>query len=69
MSMSFRRIIVKEAKRQGLSGYALGKRAEPEVSMRAVQAYLAGVNDLSGERIARICEVLGLALVKQKRKG
>lgn len=64
--MSFRRIIVREAKRQGLSGYALAKLVKPPISMRAIQAYLSGDHDLSGERLARVCDALGLELVLRK---
>ena len=62
-------MIKREAKRQGLSGYALAKLVEPLVSMRMVQAYLAGDNDMAGEKVAALCDVLGLELrVAGKRK-
>ena len=60
--MSFREIIQREPKRQGLSGYALAKRVAPNLSMRMVQAYLSGSNDMVGERLALLCEALGLEL-------
>lgn len=66
--MSFRRIIRAEVARRGLSGYRVAKLAE--VSMRSVQAYLAGERDLAGERLARIAEALGLELrPRRRRKG
>ena len=68
MSMSFRKTIQREVKRQGLSGYALAKMAEPIVSMRMIQAYLRGTNDMSGERLAAICNVLGLELRLVRRR-
>jgi len=67
--MSFREIVRREVKRQGLSGYALAKRVGPRVSRRMIQAYLAGSHDLSGEKLAIICEVLGLELRPKKEGG
>ena len=67
--MSFRKIVVREAKRRGLSGYALAKLVEPHVSMRMIQAYLAGDNDLVGERIAKLCEALDLELRPKRKEG
>lgn len=58
--MSFRTIILREAERQGMSGYAIGKASgEP---IRSVQRYLSGENDLKGEKVARIAAALGLQL-------
>jgi transcriptional regulator with XRE-family HTH domain len=66
--MSFQQTIRREAKRQGLSGYAIGKRSG--VPIRTVQAYLAGDCDLMGERIAKIAAALGLGLrPTRQRKG
>ncbi|MCG3136716.1 MAG: hypothetical protein HJJLKODD_00552 [Phycisphaerae bacterium] len=59
---SFREIIIREAKRQGLSCYAIGKLTQPVVRMRAIQKYFAGDADLSGERLQAVCRVLGLEL-------
>jgi len=64
--MSFRKTIQAEVKRQGLSGYRVGKLAG--VPMRTVQAYLAEDCDLSGERVARIAEALGLELRPKGRR-
>lgn len=64
--MSFRSIILKEVERQQLSGYRLAKMAD--VPMRTVQAYLAGDCDLSGERIAKLANALGLTLRRAKAK-
>ena len=58
--MNFQSLIIKEAKRQGLSGYALARASG--VTMRSVQQYLAGTNDMNGERVARVAAVLGLEL-------
>jgi len=67
--MSFHAIITREAKRQGLSGYRIGKLSG--VPIRTVQQYLAGETDLAGRRIERIAAALGLELrpVRRKRKG
>jgi len=67
--MSFRRIIRAEVTRQGLSGYRVAQLSG--VPMRTVQAYLAGTRDLTGERVARIAEALGLELrgSRRRRKG
>ncbi len=66
--MSFRKIIQREAKQQGISGYRLAKMVGPKVvSERMVQAYLAGEADMTGERLAAICKALGLELRTRKR--
>ena len=70
--MEFRRIIEREAKRQGLSGYRIGKLSG--VPIRTVQAYLAGTTDLAGRRIEKIAAALGLELrpalrTRRKTKG
>jgi transcriptional regulator with XRE-family HTH domain len=58
--MSFQKTIKREAERQGLSGYRIGKLSG--VPIRTVQAYLAGDTDLAGRRIERIAQALGLKL-------
>jgi transcriptional regulator with XRE-family HTH domain len=66
--MSFRKIIRAEVTRQGLSGYRVAKLSG--IPMRTVQAYLAGSRDLTGERLARIVDALGLELrPRRRRKG
>lgn len=65
--MGFREIIKHEAKRQELSGYRIAKLSG--VSMRTVQAYLAGDTDLAGRRIERIAAVLGLDLRPVQRRS
>ena len=72
MGKAFRDIIRREAKRQGLSGYALAKLVAPAVSRRMVQAYLAGTYDMTGEKLQAVCEALGLELRgrgRRKQKG
>lgn len=64
--MSFRRIIRREAEQQGLSGYRIAKLSG--TPMRTVQAYLAGDRDLTGERLAKIAEALGLELRPARRR-
>jgi len=65
----FRRIIMREVKRQRLSGYRLAKLSG--VAMRTVQDYLAGESDMNGERLGKLAHALGLQLrpVKRPRKG
>lgn len=58
--MSFWEIIKAEGHRRGLSGYRIAQLSG--VPMRTVQAYLAGDCDLSGERLAKIADALGLEL-------
>ena len=68
MSMSFRKIIKCELDRRGWSAYRLAKEAG--LPIRGVQAYLAGRCDMSGERLAAVCDVLGLELKRRRgRKG
>lgn len=62
----FRKIIQKEVKRQGLSGYRIAQLTG--VPMRTVQHYLADGSDLGGEKVAKIAKVLGLELRPAKRK-
>lgn len=63
--MSFQETIKREAERQGLSGYRIGKLSG--VPIRTVQAYLSGRTDLAGRRIEKIAEALGLALRRVHR--
>ena len=65
--MSFRKIILREVQRQGLSGYRIAKLSG--VPMRTVQAYLSGTYDMVGERLAKIAAVLGLELRPAKPRG
>ena len=63
--MSFRKIILAEVSRQGLSGYRIAKLSG--LPMRTVQAYLAEDCDLTGERVAQIAATLGLDLRPKAR--
>jgi transcriptional regulator with XRE-family HTH domain len=65
--VSFRKVIQAEVKRQGLSGYRVAKVSG--VPMRTVQAYLAEDCDLTGERLAKIAEALGLELRPMRRRS
>lgn len=65
MSVSFREIVRREMKRQGLSGYRLAKLAN--LNLRGVQAYVAGERDMVGERLAKVCKALGLELKPKRR--
>ena len=65
--MLFRKIIQAEVTRQGLSGYRVAKLAG--IPMRTVQAYLAGERDLTGERLAKLADALGLELRPKRRRA
>jgi transcriptional regulator with XRE-family HTH domain len=65
--MSFRRIILAEVERQGLSGYRLA--AMSGIPMRSVQGYLAGDHDMQGERLARIAKALQLGAAPERAKA
>ncbi len=68
--MSFRKIIQREAKNQGISGYRLAKMVGPNVaSMRMIQMFLAGDADMTGERLTAICKALNLELRPRRRKS
>ena len=67
--MSFQKIIKREVKKQGLSGYALGKLTKSKVSTRMIQAYLKGDYDMVGQRLEAVCKALGLELRPKKEKG
>ncbi len=60
MTFNFRETIRREAKRRGLSGYALGKLAG--IPIRTVQDYLSESSDLAGRRLEKLCAVLNLGL-------
>lgn len=66
MNDLFRKAIMREVKRQQLSGYRLGKMSG--VPMRAVQRYVAGDADLLGARLSKVATALGLELRPVKRK-
>ena len=66
--MSFRKIIQQEVARRGWSGYRLGQ--ESGIPIRTVQQYLAGRADMTGEKLAMLCEALGLGIRPTgRRKG
>ncbi len=66
--MSFRKIVLAEIKRQGFTGYSLAKLTKPHVKMRMIQCYMAGTSDLTGERLAVVCKVLGLELKRSRER-
>ena len=66
--MSFRKVILAEVERRGLSAYRVAMMAD--LPKRTVQRYFAGHSDLLGERVARIAAALGLGLRPlPRRKG
>ena len=62
--MSFRKVILREVRRQGLSGYRLAKMTG--LSDRGVQMYLASDRDMTGERLSLIAAALGLELAPRR---
>lgn len=68
MLQDFRAVIKRELERRGWSAYRLGK--ESGLPIRTVQAYVAGQCDLMAERVAAMCDALGLELgPKRRQKG
>ena len=64
--MSFQQTIKREAERQGLSGYRLGKLSS--VPIRTVQRFLSGATDITTQNLEAIAKVLGLTLGPARRK-
>ncbi len=62
--LSFQETIQREARRQKLTGYRIGKLSG--IPIRTVQRYLAADTDLAGRRIEKIAAVLGLALLAKR---
>jgi len=68
MGISFQERIIREARRQGLSGYALAKLVKGKVSMRMVQHYLSGKRDMMGASVEVLARALGLELRRSARR-
>ncbi len=64
--IDFRKDILREAKRQGLSAYALAKAAG--LPIRGVQAFLSGERDITCVRLAALMDVLGIKLRRSGRQ-
>lgn len=60
-----RQTIQDRAATLGLSAYAIAKQAE--LDPQTVKRYLTGSQSLSSERIAAVCDVLGLRLKAAKK--
>jgi len=58
----FRKIILAEMERRGLSHYAIVERIADRIPRRTVYNYLAGTTDMGGERVAILTQELGLTL-------
>jgi len=58
----FRRIILAEMGRRGLSHYSIVERVADRIPRRTVYNYLAGETDMGGERVAILTKELGLTL-------
>ncbi len=66
--MDLRKIIIGEAERQGLSQAELARRAE--IPQPTVNVYFTGRNDMTGARLGKLLEALGLTVQpKPKKKG
>ena len=66
MRMSFRKSIKAELRRRGWSAYRLAKEAG--LPIRGVQVFLAGQCEMTTDRLAAVCEVLGLELTRKRGK-
>lgn len=64
----FRKTILNEMKRQGLSHYAVAERLADRIPRRTVYQYLSGKSDMTGERLAILCQELGLTLKRSQRR-
>lgn len=64
--ISIRRAVIAEAKRRGLSGYALSKLAN--VTMRSVQRYLSGEKDIPTAKADKLLSALGFKLQRPGRQ-
>ena len=64
--IDFRKEILREAKRQGLSAYALANAAG--LPIRGVQAFLSGEHEITCDRLAALMDVLGIKLKRSDRQ-
>ena len=65
----FRDAIIREMRRRKWSAYKLAQEAN--LNIRTVQQFIAGTCDLCSERVAKLCQALGLGLrqVPKRQKG
>ena len=63
--MDFRTEVLREMKRQKMSAYRLAKEAG--LPARTVQIFVAGTQDTTTERLAKMCMVLELELKPKSR--
>ena len=64
----FRKIILAEMERRGLSHYAIVERVADRIPRRTVYNYLAGETDMGGERVAILAQELDLTLQRSKSR-
>lgn len=64
--MNIRAIVIQEAKRRGMSGYAIAKAAK--LPMRGVQSFLAGEKEMRSDRLGKVLDVLGITLKLPPKK-
>lgn len=65
--ISIRKAVIGEAKRRGLSGYALSKLSG--VTMRSVQRYLSGEKDVPTAKADAMLSALGFKLTPPRRRA
>ena len=64
--MDFRTEVLRAMKQQKMSAYRLAK--ETGLPARTVQIFVAGTQDTTTERLAKMCMVLGLELKPKSRR-
>ena len=64
----FRKTILAELEHQGLSRYVLVERVAGRIPRSSVYDFLAGKNDMASEKVAILCQELGLT-IKRSKKG
>lgn len=64
--IDFRKIVLAELKRQKWSRYKLAEAVKDRMSVSVVYGWLAGKNRLSDDKLAVICDELGMKIVNCK---
>jgi hypothetical protein len=62
-----RAAVVKAMADQGLTAYAVAKQSQGAVSEDAVQRFVTGRASLGSDKLAAVCDVLGLRLTQAKK--
>ena len=61
--------VASAAESQGLTAYAISKLLDGRPTEESVKRYIAKRCHLGTQHVSRICDVLGLCLVKPKRRS